>query len=136
MKEIIAAVIARGNYDLSGLIRKINECNIAGEISDQDRDDLIAAARGEAVPGMDVKSEIQQLWAAVNDLRKMLADKSGEIQDGVDTPDEYIAPTGAHDAYYAGALVRYNGKVYQCIAPAGMACVWSPDVMPSYWEEV
>lgn len=23
----------------------------------------------------------------------------------------------------------------QCIAPDGVACVWSPDVMPGYWEE-
>lgn len=138
MKDVFKRVIERGGYDLPGLLKKIKEYNLTGELSDADRDDLIKAARGDATPDMDVKAEIQRLWAAINDLREKVAVDSGEAEDGVDETDipEYVAPTGAHDAYYAGALVRYNGKVYQCVAPAGVACAWSPDVMPGYWEEM
>ena len=53
--------------------------------------------------------------------------------DAQDIP-EYVQPTGAHDAYYAGALVRWKGEVCVCTAPEGVACVWSPEVMPGYWE--
>lgn len=55
---------------------------------------------------MDLKSEIQRLWAAINDLRDKVAVDSGEAEDGVDETDipEYVDPTSAHDAYYAGAL--------------------------------
>lgn len=28
------------------------------------------------------------------------------------------------------------GKVYECTAPEGVACVWSPEVMPGYWTVV
>lgn len=52
-------------------------------------------------------------------------------------PDAWHAPTGAHDAYYNGMEMLYtDGKAYRCIAPSGFACVWPPEVMPSYWEVI
>lgn len=49
---------------------------------------------------------------------------------------EYIQPTGAHDAYHTGDKITFNGKHYICIAPEGVAVVWSPDTYPAYWQEV
>jgi hypothetical protein len=49
---------------------------------------------------------------------------------------EYHQPTGAHDAYHNGDKVTFNGKHYVCIAPEGVAVVWSPDVYPAYWEVI
>lgn len=48
---------------------------------------------------------------------------------------EYVAPTGAHDAYYNGDKVTFKGKHYTCIAPVGTACVWDPDTYPAYWSK-
>ena len=45
----------------------------------------------------------------------------------------WAQPTGAHDAYNAGDIVDYNGKLYKSLIDGN---VYSPDVMPSYWAEV
>lgn len=136
MKNVFETVIRMGGYDLTAMLRRIDEYHIDGKLTDDDRQKLIAMARGEAVPGMDVVAEIQRLWAAIHALEDMVGNRDGETENGEDAPEvaEYIQPTGAHDAYYYGRLVTYNGKTYKCIAPEGMACVWSPDVMPDYWQ--
>lgn len=136
MKSIFDKVIARGGYDLNGILKRIDEYHIEGKLTDEDRVHLIAAARGDATPDMDVKAEIQMLWAAVRELQAEIADKNGEVEGGIDEADvpEYVTPTGAHDAYYNGSICRYNGQLYMCVAPDGVACVWSPDAMPGYWQ--
>lgn len=42
-------------------------------------------------------------------------------------------PTGAHDAYNAGDIVNYNGKLYKSLIDGN---VYSPDAYPSGWEAV
>lgn len=136
MKSIFDKVIARGGYDLNGILKRIDEYHIEGKLTDEERVHLMAAARGDATPGMDVKQEIQLLWAAVREIRAELAADSGEADEDIDEADvpEYQTPTGAHDAYYNGRICRYNGQLYMCVAPDGVACVWSPDAMPDYWQ--
>lgn len=136
MKNVFETVIRMGGYDLTAMLRRIDEYHIDGKLTDDDRQKLIAMARGEAVPGIDVVAEIQRLWAAIHALEDSVGNHDGETENGEDAQEvaEYIQPTGAHDAYYYGRLVTYNGKTYKCIAPEGMACVWSPDVMPDYWQ--
>lgn len=147
MKNLFQSVINRGNYDLQGLLRRIDEYHIIGRLTDAERDELIAAARGEATPGLNPTGEIQRLWAAIRELNARITALEGgttdapEIGGGEDggenvTIPEYVQPTGAHDAYYTGDLVQYGGVVYECIAPEGVACVWSPEVMPDYWAVV
>ena len=46
---------------------------------------------------------------------------------------EWVQPTGAEDAYNAGAVVTYNGKVYQSLVDGN---VWSPSDYPQGWQEV
>ena len=64
--------------------------------------------------------------------------------EGVDVPDdpepepvpdapEYVAPTGAHDAYQAGDRVTFQGRVYEAVINA---VVWSPLAYPQAWKEV
>ena len=136
MKSIFERVIARGAYDLNGILKRIDEYHVEGKLSDDERVHLIAAARGDASVPMNAAEEIQRLWAAVNELRAEVAEIAGEIEDGVDAEDvpEYSQPVGAHDAYYNGAVVKYGGMMYMCVAPDGVACVWTPDAMPDYWE--
>lgn len=141
MKNVFEAVIRRGGYDLNQMLKRIDEYHIKGKLTDAEHDDLIAYARGDAAPAIDCAAEIQRLWAAVREMQKEIkALKNGAPESGEDKPEAeavqvFVQPTGAHDAYYAGNVVRYDGKVYTCVAPAGVACVWSPDVMPDYWEE-
>lgn len=59
-----------------------------------------------------------------------------EISDpSVEWP-EWKQPTGAHDAYYKGDRVTFEGAKYICIAPEGVAVVWDPVTYPAYWQEV
>lgn len=136
MKSIFERVITKGGFDLTAMLKRIDEYHITGKLTDAERAELIAKARDEAVPGMDVIVEIQALWAAIKALQEQLAEQGGEIEGGIDEADvpEYVDPTGAHDAYFYGYIVRYKEQLYMCVAPEGVACVWSPDVMPSYWQ--
>ena len=135
MFEIFKAVITRGGYDLNGILKRIDSYHIEGKLTDNERDQLYALARGGGVSaGFNVEAEIGRLWDAIRELRA-----SGNVAEGGNADAEGIAefvqPTGAHDAYFAGDLVSFGGKAYKCIAPEGVACVWSPEVMPAYWEE-
>ena len=124
--------------DLEATLRRIDSYHIRGELTDTQRDDLRRMARDVAAPAVDAADEIQRLWAAVHDLTSRITKlEGGVVEDGGDggSVSDYVQPTGAHDAYYHGTVVSYNGKTYTCIAPDGVACVWSPDVMPGYWEE-
>ena len=47
-----------------------------------------------------------------------------------ETAQNWIAPSGAHDAYSAGDIVNYNGMLYQSTINGN---VWSPDVYPAGW---
>lgn len=136
MKNIFLTVIKRGGFDLTTMLKRIDEYHVSGKLTDAEHDELLAAARGEATPDVNPTDEIQRLWAAVNDLRAAVAELAGEVDDSEEGDEipEYVQPSGAHDAYYYGYLVTYAGKAYMCIAPEGVACVWSPDVMPSYWQ--
>lgn len=41
-------------------------------------------------------------------------------------------PTGAHDAYSKGDIVRYNGILYKSLIDSN---TWSPDAYPEGWEK-
>lgn len=139
MRNIFQQVIARGGYDLHGILKRIDEYHVEGKLSDADRAHLIAAARGDAAPVLDTAQEVQRLWQEVRALNARVEVLEGKPTAGgnagsQDNAAEYVQPTGAHDAYFAGDVVTYKGGVYICIAPDGMACVWSPETLPAYWE--
>ena len=41
-------------------------------------------------------------------------------------------PTGSHDAYNAGDIVEYKGKLYKSLINGN---VWSPEAYPQGWEK-
>lgn len=43
----------------------------------------------------------------------------------------WVQPTGAHDAYALGALVVFEGQVYESLIAAN---VWSPTAYPAGWK--
>ena len=132
MKHIFDTVIRRGGYDLSAMLARIDEYHISGQLTAAERDTLRELARSSATAasGMDIPGEIQQLWAAVRALQAAQDNGSSTAA------PEFRQPTGAHDAYYTGDRVIFGGAVYECVAPEGVACVWSPEVMPGYWQSI
>lgn len=46
--------------------------------------------------------------------------------------DEWVRPSGAHDAYNTGDIVSYNGKLYKSKIDNN---TWAPDEYAAGWEE-
>ena len=134
MKAIFENVIARGGYDLTGLLGKIDSYHVMGRLTDAERDELYAKARAGArdALGYDVKAEIDALWAAVRALQGGANAGNGATEES-QAPAEFVQPTGAHDAYNLGDRVTYSGRVYESIINGN---VWSPDVYPDGWTEI
>ena len=131
MKGIFEQVIARGGFDLTAMLARIDEYHIEGKLDDDERDALYAEARAHAHPQYNYDSEIEAIWAAIRALQEAVAAGPEEPSEPADEWPEYVQPTGAHDAYQVGDKITYNGKRYVCKLAN---CVWSPDAYPAGWE--
>ena len=156
MYDTLWQTIQAGDYRLAEMLHRIDVFYGEGKLTDQERGELQASARSNADPEEEYPADwrepfeslsrrLEELTATVEtNAAGMAALKEAVEQLGasVEEPEpepgeewpEYVAPTGAHDAYYNGAKITYNGKHYTCIAPEGIACVWPPDVYPAYWR--
>lgn len=137
MYEVTKNVIHSGSYELTDILAKIDTLWMQGSLTDAERMDLIEMARTKADPA----HSFAPLQAQIDALAERVAKLEGKVEPvNPDVPTEeypeYHQPTGAHDAYHNGDKVTFNGKHYVCIAPEGVAVVWSPEVYPAYWEEV
>ena len=54
-------------------------------------------------------------------------------EDNTPIVEQWVQPTGGHDAYGIGSKVQYNGKVYESTVDGN---IWSPVDYPSGWKEV
>ena len=142
MYSIIKSTIEREQYDLSDMLAKINTLWVQSTITDEQRTELVSSAQSHAKAEYSfapLQKQIDALAARVAALNERIAAiEKGEPQEPPVEPDEwpeYVKPTGAHDAYYKGDKITYNGAHYICKAPDNAACVWSPDEYPAYWEK-
>lgn len=128
MKTIFENVIARGDYDLAGLLKKIDGYHIAGRLSDAERDELYEKARTGANPAesVDVLAKIAELERRV----KALEERQDSGTGSTDVPEYEVGKW-----YYKDDKVMYDGKKYTCTAPDGVVCVWSPVEYPAYWTQ-
>lgn len=128
MKTIFENVIARGDYDLAGLLKKIDGYHIAGRLSDAERDELYEKARTGANPAesVDVLAKIAELERRV----KALEERQDSGTGSTDVPEYEVGKW-----YYKDDKVMYDGKKYTCTAPDGVVCVWSPVEYPAYWAQ-
>lgn len=135
MYKIFKNVIENGSYELADILGKINVIWVQGGISEEERAELSALAREKADPERSyapLQSQIDKLAGDLESLSARVAALEGETEP--EEWQEYVQPTGAHDAYYNGDKVIYNGDKYICTAPEGTACVWTPDAYPAYWQ--
>lgn len=140
MYDIIKSVIESGRYELQDMLTKIDTIWVQGDLTDEQKTDLVALAQQNAQPENSyaplqeqIDKAFEQIAALATRVSALESGESAEPQPDEEWP-EYKAPTGAHDAYYNGDKVTWNGKHYICIAPDGTACVWSPDAYPDYWQ--
>lgn len=148
MYKVIKSVIESKRYELAEMLTKIDTFWVHGSITEEEHNELVALAREKALPENSyapLQERMDAMYKELNALKERIIalESEGTTEDTEETPEvtedeyaEYVAPTGAHDAYYAGDKVTYNGVRYICVAPKGAAVVWNPNVMPSYWQEV
>ena len=136
MKSIFKDVIARGQYELSDFLNKIDTYHIAGKLSDKDRDELYAEARSKANPENSVNyyAKLSELDLKIAEMEKRLAALESEDADAGDVEDypEYVVGKW----YRNGDKVSFEGGRYECSAPEGVVCTWSPSEYPVYWTPV
>ena len=128
MKNVFLEAM-KETYDLTAMLAKIDYHHIRGNLTDADREELVAVARDKANPfgGVDVLAKLEEIE---NRLR-VLEEGNQESADA-ETVREYVNGEWC----YAGDKRAFEGKVYKCIAPEGVVCVWSPVDYPAYWEAV
>lgn len=138
MYDILRSVIESGRYELTDMLAKIDTLWVQGDLTDEQRTELVAVARENASPEASyapLQTQIDNLADAVADLStrvKALESGGSEPEPSEEYP-AYVQPTGAHDAYNTGDKITYNGKKYVCQMDG---CVWTPDAYPGAWQEV
>lgn len=138
MYDIVWSVIESGRYELTDMLAKIDTLWVQGDLTDEQRTELVTLAREKANPEASyapLQTQIDNLADAIADLSarvKPLESGGAEPEPSEEYP-EYVQPTGAHDAYNTGDKITYNGKKYVCQMNG---CVWTPDAYPAGWQEV
>ena len=127
MYEIVKNVLNQGGYNLTEIIKKIDTLWMQGKLNDDEYAELTEKARSGAkiVNSVDVLAKLEEIDRRVKVL------ESGETVTDNTEASEFV--TGKW--YYKGDKCLFNDSVYTCIAPDDVACVWSPDDYPSYWEK-
>lgn len=144
MYDVIKNVIISKRYELLELLNKIDVLWVQGDLTDDQRVELIALAQkyAQVENSIDIMSKLGELDKRVKDLEVIVfapetvepgeGEDPGESEEPVITHPEYEAG----EWYYTGNIVTFNGGVYECIAPEGFPCVWSPADYPAYWQAV
>lgn len=137
MYSIIKDVIDSGMYKLSDILKKIDVIWLQGDITDEERDELIGLARDDA----DYMSEVsvQKKFEEYESRLRTLEEKVAKLEEGGDTepviPEEYPEYV-VGEWYYNGDKITFGGEKYVCSAPIGQVCTWSPTEYPVYWQKV
>ena len=132
VKPMIASTILSGDYELDKILSSIDLYHIEGSLTDEERRELIDLAREHAKTQYK-EEDITTIILQLNDLDKRV--KKLEQGGSEPAPKEYPEYV-VGKWYYNGDGVTFEGKKYDCIAPEGVVCVWSPAEYPTYWQEV
>lgn len=158
MYEVFKSVITSGNYELSDILTKIDTIWVQGQITDEQRTELVELARQNADPEQsyaplqrqinalfvnmaEISVQVSENTANIKAIKDKLAEQGTEVPEPEPEPEEeypaWKQPTNATDAYYKDNKMTYtDGKKYICIAPDGYAVTYGPDVLPDMWQLV
>lgn len=127
MYTIVKSVIENGLYELTDILKKIDTQWVQGNISDTEREELISLARENA----NAKNSID-IIAKLEEFEMRIKTMENAIKLVPDAEEYHEYEVGKW--YYAGDKVNFNGEHYECIAPEGQVCNWSPAEYPAYWK--
>ena len=134
-------LIQSKDYELRDMLYKINKMWIESAITEEQKSELDELARTNAKAENSyapLKNQIEDIYSKLAQITSRLeALESTEEPTDPEEPvadeyQEYIQPTGAHDAYKIGDKITYSGKKYICKLDN---CVWSPEEYPTAWKK-
>ena len=132
MYNLTKNVIEMSGFNLTEMLRKIDTLWLKGSITENERTELYAMAqtKAKAKDSIDIIAKISELESKINALEiKFEGGEDVVPEEPVDYEDFVVGKW-----YYTGDLISFKGKNYECTAPEGTVCVWSPDDYPAYWE--
>lgn len=150
MKQIIEDTILHGSYKLQTKLFQIDEQEIKGNISKEEKEYLVDLAREHAQReneyAKDFNERLEELEKKTQSLEEwkewLLKNSNIEIyyqednEEPIEDEEEYPPfkqPLGGHDSYMIGDKCSENGKKYVSLIDGNN---WSPSVYPQAWEEV
>lgn len=127
MYDIFKQVITTGLFELTDMLKKIDIQWIHGAITEEERTELVALAQKHAnvQNSIDVLKKLEEL-----DKRVKALENAEVIKPDTEEYPEYEVGKW----YYTGNKVMFEQKHYECIAPEGVVCTWSPAEYPAYWK--
>lgn len=162
MYEVIKIVISSKRYELKDILTKIDTLWVQGSLTDDQRSELIDLARNNAMisNSVDILATLDNLDKRIKAMEEIIATLNKESGDTeIETPEgeesqpdntegegtegdntevtEPIYPEYEDGVWYRnGDIVSFEGDNYECIAPDGQVCVWSPKDYPVYWSKM
>ena len=133
MRNVIEKVIESKNFELSDMLKKIDTLWVQGSITEEAKKTLSDMARNNASTEKSIA--ILAKLEALDTRVKALEEERVNIETEEPTETTYEEYTSGKWCYN-GDIFTFKGKVVKCIAPEGVACVWTPEEYPAYWEEV
>lgn len=130
--KILTDVLHSGNFDLGEKLESIQYYQVHGELTLEQMEELTALAREKAKPQYNPEQDFEQVLQMLHNLDERVTKL--EMDGGEPSPADYPEYV-AGKWYYNGDGVTFEGAHYICIAPEGVACVWSPAEYPAYWEK-
>ena len=136
MYETFLSIITSGDYKLPDITKKINTMWITGNLTDDQRDNLLSQAAEHLDPETERPENIEmleKLAERITDLEQRLAQLEGKT--GETGYPEWVPWDGLSDNYQNGAIVAYNGKLWK--STYNGQNVWEPGTVgtESLWEE-
>ena len=115
MYEIVKETIENTDYKLEEMLDKIYVLYTKDKLSKEQMEELEALAREKALAENSyapLQEQIEDIYSELADIKSRLNNLEGQEEptEPVEEYPEYVAPSGAHDAYNAGDKITYNGK--------------------------
>lgn len=114
MYETFLSIITSGDYKLTDITKKINTMWITGNLTDDQRDNLLSQAAEHLDPETERPENLEmmeKLTARVTDLEKRVSELEGKSEN-TGYP-EWVPWDGLSDNYQNGAIVSHNGKLWK-----------------------
>ena len=137
MYDVVMNVIKSKNYELKDILKKIDTLWVQGSISEEERAELFDLARqnAEVQQSIDLLEKVEEHEKRLAELEELVKNLTASKEDDEEVTEESYEEYVSGRWCKNGDIFTFEGKVFKCIAPEGVTCVWSPNDYPAYWEE-